>query len=333
MSPQRQIALELLEKFPKAGSQTLSKIAIRDNPSVFASLDTARQMFRALRGAHGNKQRSLAPVEHARGPQSAKNPFGKIPEGKTHFETWGAVQINGPVKVLVLSDIHIPFHSRDALLAALKYGRDRRPDVVLLNGDTSDIHTLSKFQKDPRKKDFPGEIKTCGELLGIIRGGFPKARIIFKLGNHDERYEAYMFCKAPELLGIPDFEMRSLLKFDNHGVEEVRDMRPIRIGDLNVLHGHEYRFAVSNPVNAARGLFLRCKAYAMCGHFHQKSEHSEKTVEDKNIATWSTGCLCDMHPDYAPLNNWGHGFAFVEASKDSNFQVENKKISKDWKIY
>jgi hypothetical protein len=107
----------------------------------------------------------------------------------------------------------------------------------------------------------------------------------------------------------------------------VTDKRPIRLGELNIIHGHEYKFAISNPVNPARGLFLRCKAYAMCGHFHQSSYHSEKNVEQNKIATWSTGCLCDMHPDYAPYNNWSHGFAFVETFADGKFEVQNKIIA------
>ena len=44
------------------------------------------------------------------------------------------------------------------------------------------------------------------------------------------------------------------------------------------------------------------------------------------MSTWSTGCLCDLHPDYRPLNNWNHGFAIVEVAKDGTFQVQNKTV-------
>ncbi len=160
----------------------------------------------------------------------------------------------------------------------------------------------------------------------------PKARIINKLGNHDERYELYLARNAPELVGLDAFELAVVLKLDSLGVELIGDKRPIRIGELNIIHGHEYSFPISNPVNPARGLFLRGKVYALCSHFHQKSEHSENNLEGKTITTWSTGCLCDLNPAYRPINNWSHGFAIAEVFSNGKFQLHNHKISHG-KIY
>jgi len=168
--------------------------------------------------------------------------------------------------------------------------------------------------------------------LATLREGFPKARLVYKLGNHEERYERYMSVKAPELLGVAEFETQHLLGFANLGVGLVRDKRPIRLGKLNVVHGHEYSFPIANPVNPARGYFLRAKTHCLGGHLHQSSQHSEKNLEGKVVSTWSTGCLCDLHPDYRPLNNWNHGFAFVEIDKAGAFHVENLKLI-DGEIY
>jgi hypothetical protein len=45
------------------------------------------------------------------------------------------------------------------------------------------------------------------------------------------------------------------------------------------------------------------------------------------ITCWSIGCLCGLHPEYAPLNKWVHGFAIVHGeSEDGYFEVENKRI-------
>jgi predicted phosphodiesterase len=228
--------------------------------------------------------------------------------------------------VLVLADIHLPYHDRDALLLALKYGLDRKADTILLNGDTADFFAVSHWERDPRKRDLPGEIAAVRTFLEALREGFPKARIIFKLGNHEERWERYLFAKAPEVVGLDIFELGKILEFDDLGIEEVRDMRPIRLGKLNVIHGHEYRFALSNPVNPARGFYLRAKTHVLGAHLHQSSQHTEKSLEGLVIGTWSTGCLCGLHPDYRPLNNWSHGFAFVEVVKDGGFHVANPRI-------
>ena len=44
------------------------------------------------------------------------------------------------------------------------------------------------------------------------------------------------------------------------------------------------------------------------------------------ITTWSTGCLCDLTPEYARLNRWNHGAAHVEISNGGDFHVTNFRI-------
>jgi predicted phosphodiesterase len=334
MTPQRQIALDLLGRFPKAKTKTLAHMAYDKNRAVFNTVESARSMIRKLRGASGHKARASCTVkDHFRAPQSPGDPFKRIPRGETHFENgWGAVQIEGPARVLVLSDIHIPYHDKKAVLTALREGKAQRCNVILLNGDIADCFSVSRWEKDPRKRNFAREIKTVKAFLSALREVFPRARIIYKLGNHEERFQSYMSLKAPELLGVADFEFENIYGLGELGIELVGENRPVRLGDLNVIHGHEYKFAISNPVNAARGLFLRAKSYALCGHFHQSSYHTEKTLEQRIVATWSTGCLCDMHPDYSPLNNWAHGFAIVTINRAGKFEVQNRCI-RGGKIY
>lgn len=301
MTTQTQIALDLLERFPQASSLTLARTAYRDNQSAFASLESARSVFRRLRGATGEGNRkSSSHKGFFRPAQAPGDPFGTIPKGVTYFDEWRALQVDGPLRVLVMSDIHIPYHDREAVLTALRWGKQNGVNALLLNGDIADFFSVSFWEKDPRKRDFPGELKACKEFLTAVRAGFPRAKIIAKIGNHEERWVRYMTVKAPELLGVPEFEIAEMLRLEELRIESVGEKRPVRLGQLNVLHGHEYRFAISNPVNPARGLFLRCKAFALCGHFHQGSYHSDRTVEQKTVACWSTGCLCDLHPDYAP---------------------------------
>ena len=271
------------------------------------------------------KQKRLIPI-------TGELPFSEV-EPDVQIKNWGSVQIRGPVRALILPDIHLPYHSKEALMTSVDYAKAHyNPDLIVLNGDVADYYELSKFSKDPRARRWADEIKLQRRFFVWIRGEFPKARIVYKLGNHDERYEAYLIRNCAELVGLDTFDIANVLELKQAGIELVRDKRPIRLGDLNLIHGHEYRFAITNPVNPARGLFLKAKAYAMCSHFHQKSEHSENNIEGKTIGTWSTGCLCELHPAYMPINNWSHGFAFVEVFNTNKFHVENKKVSHS-KVY
>ncbi len=328
MTPQREVATELLKRFPEAATMTLARIAVRESPSLFLTLESARTLFRRLRGASGESGRKkILDKSYFRPPGKPGDPFSAIPEGLQHFEEeWASVQLGGPRQVLLLADVHIPYHDKRALTAALNYGSDHEADTILLNGDISDCFSVSFWEKDPRKRDFAGEVESVRGFLGIVRRGFPKAEIIYKLGNHEERFERYMSVKAPELLGMDEFSLEKIFHFEEFGIRKVGDKRPIKLGKLNVVHGHEYKFSIQNPVNPARGYFLRAKTHCLGSHLHQASQHTEKNIEGKLISTWSTGCLCDMHPDYSPINNWGHGFAFIDVAKGGEFSVRNLKM-------
>lgn len=327
-SPRRELFSGLARKFPNASTHALARMAYKECPAMFSTQKTAiRAAFDARNGRKGKRPKAYLPKTKFK----AGDAFRDFPAGKRHFDNWGPIQFAGPFRALILQDIHIPYHNKRALMTAIEFGRQRDANLILLNGDIVDFFAVSFWEKDPRKRDLAGEIKTVRDFIESLRREFPKADIVYKLGNHEERWERYFFVKAPELLGVPEFELKKILGLRD--AELVQDKEPIQLGDLNVIHGHEYRFAISNPVNPARGLFLRAKAMALCGHFHQSSQHTEKTVDERNLATWSAGCLCDLHPDYRQMNNWNHGFAFVTVHTSGKFEVENKYISASGKIY
>ena len=331
-SPPKAYLRELASKFPKHGALTLAKLAYRERPESWPSLEACRSMARAIFGVHGKKMRQeTADKALFRKPRKA-GWSDVIPESLNSVEEWKAVEIEGPARALSLMDIHIPWHNKMALELSLQYGKDNRADLILLNGDIVDHYALSDFQKDPKKRDFPAEVRAAKHFLGGLRNRFPHAQIVYKLGNHEERWERYLRLKAPDLLGLPDFEWGSVMGLDDYNIQLVDNKRPVHLGKLNVIHGHEYPNTISSPVNPARGLYLRAKVNAMCGHYHQTAQHSEKDLSGQVVSTWSVGCLCDLNPEYMPLNKWNLGFAFVEIDKRGAFEVENLRII-DGRIY
>jgi hypothetical protein len=159
-----------------------------------------------------------------------------------------------------------------------------------------------------------------------LRQQFPKALIVMKEGNHEQRLIRFLIRKAPVFFGIDAVSTPSLLELKKLGIEWIADKRTITIGALNLIHGHEYRGGVSSPVNPARGLYLKARSVAMAGHHHQTSEHHARDIRGRAEAAWSLGCACFLSPEYMPHNNWNHGFAFVELSGDGQFVVENKRV-------
>lgn len=314
---------------PDMPTRKLARIMYADHNLLFTDIEDARRTLRYIEGKNGSRDRSRAKNQHAefvRDEDRPKNPYN-LPE--SYESTYEPYHITGR-RVLVLSDIHIPYHSIPALTVALEWAEERKPDTILLNGDTLDAHQLSRFVRDPNKRSFAQELEAFRWFIGVLRDTF-EAKIIFKIGNHEERYEHFLMQKAGELHGIEEFKLENIIRSRAADVEVVGGKRIIKAGGLNIIHGHEFGTSFFSPVNVARGLFLRGKVSAMQGHNHQTSEHTETDMNGNTTTTWSTGCLSELRPDYLPINKWNHGFAWVDIDGDE-FEVENKRIIRG-KVY
>ncbi len=296
----------------------LARIMYNDNPLLFSSAERARDTLRAIEGKQGGRGNKIRKVVEER----PRNPYN-LPQSEEHL--YEAFELNAK-RILILSDIHIPYHSIDALSSAFDYAKKEKPDAILLNGDTLDFFSLSRFVKDPKSRSFAHELNAFREFMDVLKKVFD-AKIYFKVGNHEERYFHYLWMKAGELHGVEEFELENIIKSRAEGIEIIKDKRIIKAGQLNIVHGHEFGGSVFSPVNIARGLFLRGKVSALQGHNHQTSEHTETNMNGEIVTTFSVGCLSELNPAYLPINKWNHGFAIVDMDGE-NFDVRNKRIFK-----
>lgn len=315
------ICRQYVKKFPNMPNAKLARIILKENPLMFEDAENIRGIVRKITGNMGtNKQKKDADLHREPKPI---NPY-KLPESdETEFKPF----VIKASKVLVLSDIHIPYHSISALTAVFDYSKNLGIDAILLNGDVLDFFGLSRYCKDPKKRNFAGELKAFEDFMNILNDIY-KCKIYFKLGNHEERYNHFLWMKAGEIADVEEFQIEEIIKKRAKNVQIISDKRIIKLGHLNVLHGHEFSGGVFSPVNIARGLFLKAKASAMQGHNHQTSEHSESNLEGKLTTTFSLGCLSELNPEYMPINKWNHGFAIVDIDAKGNFEVSNKRILK-----
>lgn len=319
----REVAEEACRRQPHQPSRTIARQLHEEHWQLFESVEKARTVVRYCRGRigarHRRENKDIIPGEEF------SQADGAIPlPPPVTSETWSVVPVEFK-QALVISDIHVPYHNAEAVQTALQYGRKRKPDAIILNGDLADFQSISFFERDPRRRHLRDELETCERFLEVLRDAFPRARILYKEGNHEERLWRYCWRNVPELADLEELSLGELLHLKDYGVELVADKRPIRCGEhLYLLHGHEFRAPFVNPVNPARGLYLRTKANALCGDLHQTSAHTEAGL-DKIVSCWSAGCLCDLHPRYMPLNKWNLGFAFVTLDRN-RWSVENLKI-------
>ena len=303
---------------------TLARIMYNENVQAFMSVDHARSTLRIIEGKSGNKMRNQIKDKSLFMTDERPKNYWKLPESEeTKYEPFYIKE----KKIAVLSDVHIPYHSITALSAALDFIQAEKPSAILLNGDILDFYQLSRFGKDPRKRSVAHELQAAREFLDVLAQF--GAKIYYKIGNHEERYQHYLMAKAPELLGVQQFELQHLLGLNDRGIDLIGDKRIIKANDLNIVHGHEFGQSIFSPVNVARGLFLRGKVSAMQGHNHSVSEHTESNMNGDIVTTWSLGCLCELNPAYLPINKSAHGLAIVDLSDNGkDFHVRNYRIYK-----
>ena len=305
------IAREMLKKFPETSLRTLAKKLHEENSLIFKDSEDARVTLRYCVGSLGDANR--------------KNLGSKIIERipKTYSKPIEDYYIQGS-NILLISDLHLPYHDVQAVTLALEYGLEQGCDTCVINGDLLDFHFMSRFEKDIRKRSTKQEFESALEFLELVSEMFTK--VVWIEGNHDARYEKWLMTNAPQLFDDEYFRLEERLKLKELNIDFVYGSSKAFIGSLIVTHGHNLIRGVFAPVNAARGVFLRAKTSAIIGHVHQVSEHTEKDLNGKIITCWSTGCLCTLNPEYDPLNTkHSHGFAHVQTD-GKNFHVKNYRI-------
>lgn len=321
------IAIEYLDRFPNTPSLTLARIMFQDHPLEVMSIEHARAVIRYYRQSLGREKRAKISDKHKRHlrkfTKDSFNPFDFPDSDAEDFPPF--ILPERASKLLILADIHCPYHDVEGLTLATREAKRRNVNAILINGDAIDFHSLSRYVKNPRARNFKEELNALAILLLRLQDALG-CEIFYKLGNHEERYETYMKIKAPEIFGEEAFELENLLF--NRGVKATFIGRQIvHSGKLAIIHGHEFFGRPSNAVNPARGLFTKAKQSAVTAHYHRTSEHTETTLDSEIITCWSMGCMCGLWPDYAQINNWNLGFAINHITdKQGNFNFDNKRI-------
>lgn len=323
----KEVAIQYWQQYGgKMSKSAIGRLLHQKEPLLFTSDEDARNFIRYITGNKG-KNNQIYAYEIMQGQAHPTNPYGLPESDETVWEPFELTQ----ERYGVMCDVHLPYHSIKAISSTIDYFLKNDVKHIILNGDTLDCYSISRWEKDPRKRNFAEELEAWFEFADILKREFT-GDIVFKVGNHEERYIKYVASRAPELLGVADFEFANILRLRELGIEVVDDKRPMHFGDLTVVHGHEFGESTFSPVNVARGLFLRAKTSSLCGHSHQTSQHQEADLRGNQTITYSVGCLSDLHPSYRPINKWNWGAAIV-SREGADFEVDNFRINENGKVH
>lgn len=195
-----------------------------------------------------------------------------------------------------------------------------RNNTWRLNITKNDSVALDRFVRHTSKTNYKGVIwcvNTDNDTIVVRRNN--KISIT---GN--SRFQTFIFNNAPFLWEVESAFIEEKLNFNKFNITKVDVNQPIRFSELNIIHGHEIR-ATTMLINVARTYFLKANANILLGHWHVSQDYIVRDIQGKVKGAWAIGCLCDLYPEYNPLNQHVHGFAEIQKDK-TGFEVFNRKI-------
>lgn len=303
----------------------LARIIYKDHNLLFKDVENARTTLREIEGKKGKRNsKGIVKITHP-APNRSINPYN-IPESSATIRDHYVLP-KSCNDILLISDLHIPYHDVEAVNIAIDYGVKNGVNTVFINGDLMDFHNASRFEKDPRKRSIKFEFDTTKAFLIALRDAFPDAEIYWLKGNHCIRYEHFLMTKVHEIFDDEYFHLEQRLRLNEQRIHLIDDKTLVKAGMLSITHGHHVMRGFFSPVNSARGAWMKAKQSVIIGHVHKVSNHVEVNLDGQTFGCWSTGSLCELRPDYSPLvSNYQHGFAHVIVDNDGTFAVKNMQI-------
>jgi predicted phosphodiesterase len=221
-------------------------------------------------------------------------------------ETW---------KLLILPDVHTPYHHRRAWATALAVVRGWRPDAVVQLGDFSSFDSVSSHPQDPAlvlplDQEVAGANAALDELDAACRdGGVPRDARWLLEGNHEVRVSRYAQRLAPELR--PFIDWHDMLRLHQRGWQTRSYKESLRIGELTLTHD-----VGRAGVHAARQSLLDLGHNIAFGHTHRLQVVYQGQVSGKRHVGATLGWLGDPEAiDYRHADmvkrDWQHGFGVV----------------------
>lgn len=232
-------------------------------------------------------------------------------------------------RVIICADIHIPYQDNLAVQALMEYMLEYRPTTIIIAGDLIDFYQISSFVKNPANKSMSQEVSETKKFLTELRRQHPGCDIIYKEGNHEQRFEKYIFQSASKISDLIDDLIPIKLGLNELNIKYQID--PFAFGKLWILHGHEKPGGAYNPEYICNVIWQYVHDHFAVGHFHRGQEKIFKNIKGDTFSTWALPYMAGKM-DYAILNKWNQGFLQVDYSNNGNFRGRLFKIL-DGNIY
>lgn len=235
----------------------------------------------------------------------------------------------------VLQDTHNPYQDQRVLREVELFLGELQPSLVIYPGDMGDFYLLSKFNKNPKRADsLQSDLNSTASLFKRHRQILPNARMVFELGNHEDRLRRFLWGNSPALASLDCLTVEGLYKLRESDVECVDYEEGVLINKvLMVTHSDIIR---AHSGYTAKGMSDKHGGSGIHGHSHRLGSYYKRNRFGV-YGWWENGCLCDLNPDWIQNPNWQQGFSLVHFTKDrfwvEQMQIINRKFMYGGEIY
>jgi len=234
----------------------------------------------------------------------------------------------GLYKLLIISDIHGVFVDHKAWQIVLEVIKNNNFDEIVLNGDILDFPFISKHDKKlfliPVLQNYSEVLEiefTKKVILKPLREAAPNTKIVFRLGNHEERLTEGKYTVAAERLAklfkhYNSSELDQMLELDSLDIEYDPSECRNYFDKFDVVHGLSLaKTAPRNNINMYMGS-------GTSGHSHRLN--STYVRNKKHPYIWvESGCLRTVdnveYLNTAMVADWMQGFVTVVFDSETEY--------------
>lgn len=222
-------------------------------------------------------------------------------------------------KVVILSDLQIPYHSPLAVKTALDFVRQEKPDELWCVGDELDAPEPSRWNKNMAgeyAETLQDSIDQTYNIMLDFRLALGRRKpFIIQRSNHTDRIQTYIRKYAPAFASLESLKVEELLGYYSLNITYLHKMRELMPGWV-MAHGDEAslnRVPGSTAMNLARKLGKS----VVCGHTHKMGLQHETTGlngKTKTLFGLEVGHLMDLKKaSYltSGIANWQQGIGML----------------------
>lgn len=167
-------------------------------------------------------------------------------------------------KIVIISDLQVPYHDQAKVDALAKFIKAYKPDDVVSVGDEIDLPTISRWTKGTYMEHERTIGKDRDKTVQILEALKVKHMV---RSNHTDRLYNSIMTRLPGLSGAPELSLQNFLRLPELGITYHPVGYAVAPGWI-VLHGDEGSMS-SNAGMTALGLAKRTGKSVICGHTHR----------------------------------------------------------------